>query len=257
MARLYDSFRHLLSFGAELASGVAAGRIDADPETVQNEALALLRQARDTARRASVPSEWIESASFAMVAWLDETMARHAGWQVAAPLQAQLFNSTNAPSEFFHHLAALQPEEGELREIYWLVLVLGFKGQYHFEEGEDGELGKLKGLHARQLPDPPVMLRELAGDKITPQPYGQADPIGPRLPERRERAVLRTGAALSLLVPLLYWLWLQLDATRSLPERPLSHGPRPGAHALHELPGDAFTRLRSDATPHVGWAQAQ
>ncbi|VWX55938.1 Type IV / vi secretion system, dotu (fragment) [Burkholderiales bacterium 8X] len=257
MARLYDSFRHLLSFGAELASGVAAGRIDADPADVQAQALALLRQARDTARRAAVPSEWIESASFAMVAWLDETMARHAGWQVAAPLQAQLFNSTNAPSEFFHHLAALQPEEGELREIYWLVLVLGFKGQYHFEEDDGGELGKLKDLHARQLPDPPVMLRGIANDKITPQPYAQADPIGPRLPERRERAVLRTGAALSLLVPLLYWLWLQLDMAKGLPQRSLSHGPRTGAQALHEPPGDAVNRLRSDAASHVGWAQAQ
>jgi hypothetical protein len=84
----------------------------------------------------------------------------------------------------------------------------GFRGQYYFENGDGGELGKLKALHARQLAAPPLALDELATEHITPQPYSTPDPPGPSKPERRERTVLRGGLALALLPPLAMLLWL-------------------------------------------------
>jgi len=218
MARLFDCFSTLFTFGLELDAAIAAGRTAMPPEAAQQRALQLLEQARAAARAAGSTQAHIESASFAVVAWLDEVIARHPARSTdATPLQVQLFNSNNAHSEFFHHLSALQPDEGEVREIYWHALVHGFKGQYYFERGDHGELGKLKELHGRQLPVRPLALDALAEDHITPQPYAMPDPPGPRMAERRERALLRAAGAAALLIPLVYLLWSMLAAREAAP----------------------------------------
>lgn len=218
MARLFDCFCALFSFGLELDAAIAAGRMTRLPDAVQRRALDLLEAARVGAQTAGISAHHIESASFAMVAWLDEIVARNPDWSTGVtPLQVQLFNSNNAHSEFFHHLSALQAEDSEVREIYWHALVLGFKGQYYFENGDSGELGKLKELHGQQLPVQPLAPEALAADRIAPQPYGVPDPPGPRTPERRERALLRATGALALLVPLLYLLGSMLNGPRGTP----------------------------------------
>lgn len=218
MARLFDCFCDLFSFGLELDAAIATGRLTLSPDAVQRRALELLEAARVAARAGGTPAQRIESASFAVVAWLDEIVARNPGFGTGVtPLQVQLFNSNNAHSEFFHHLSALQADDGEVREIYWHALVLGFKGQYYFENGDRGELGKLKELHGQQLPVQPLAPQALAADHITPQPYSVPDPPGPRIPERRERALLRATGALALLIPLLYLLSSMLNGPREAP----------------------------------------
>ncbi|MDM0078247.1 DotU family type IV/VI secretion system protein [Variovorax sp. J2P1-59] len=218
MARLLDCFSALLSFGLALDASIAAGRVSDSCEAAQRKALALLDEARAAARVQDQPAEKVESAVFAMVAWIDEILARHPGCTDAvAPLQVALFNSHNAQTEFFHHLSALQAGDDEVREVYWHALVLGFKGQYYFESGEGGELGKLKDLHGQQLAVRPVAIDTLAQDRITPQPYSVPGPPGPRDPQWRQRALLRTGGALALLIPLTYLLWFLLTRPHESP----------------------------------------
>lgn len=151
MLRLLDCFSAFVSFGLALDASIAAGRA-APPShaAAQQQARRLLDAARACA--SGQPAAQVESAVFAMVAWIDEILARHPGAAAgAAPLQVQLFNSNNAHSEFFHHLSALGAEDDKLREVYWHALVHGFKGQYYFESDDRGELGKLKELHGHQL----------------------------------------------------------------------------------------------------------
>ena len=209
MARLLDCFSPFISFGLALDASLAAGRPALLHDAAQQQARRLLDAARAQAEASGTPVAQVESAVFAMVAWIDEILARHPGAEAgAAPLQVQLFNSNNAHSEFFHHLSALTAQDDEVREVYWHALAHGFKGQYYFEEGDQGELGKLKDLHGRQLRLRPLALGSLAQDRITPQPYGVADPRGPNDTHRRDRALLRASAALALLLPLVYLLWL-------------------------------------------------
>jgi type IV/VI secretion system ImpK/VasF family protein len=214
MARLFDRFSALVSFGLALDAAVAAGEPTAahtfTHADAQQRARELLDAARADADAAGTPPAQVESAAFAMVAWIDEILARHPGANGSAPLQVQLFNSNNAHSELFHHLSALGTGEAddEVREVYWHALALGFKGQYYFEDGDQGELGKLKDLHGRQLRLRPLPADSLAQDHITPQPYGVADPRGPNDTRRRDRTLLRSSAALALALPLLYLLWL-------------------------------------------------
>ncbi|MET0543645.1 MAG: DotU family type IV/VI secretion system protein [Variovorax sp.] len=207
--RLLDFFLPLFSLGLELEVAIRAGQADAPVEDPHARALALLAQAQAHAIAAGQPADRVESASFALVAWLDEILARRPAWhERMPPLQVRLYNSNNAHTEFFHHLSALQAEDDQLREVYWHVMAHGFRGQYYFEAGDSGELGKLKALHARQLATPPLVLDELAQEHITPQPYSSPDPPGPSKPEQRERTMLRGGLALALLLPLLMLLWL-------------------------------------------------
>ncbi|MDQ0589002.1 DotU family type IV/VI secretion system protein [Variovorax paradoxus] len=210
MVRLLDCFSAFVSFGLALDASIATGRAaPASHGAARQQARRLLDAARASA--SGKPAAQIESAAFAMVAWIDEILARHPGAGVGAvPLQVELFNSNNAHSEFFHHLSALTAEDDELREVYWHALVHGFKGQYYFESDDRGELGKLKELHGRQLRLRPMALGSLVQNRITPQPYGVADPPGPHDVRRRDRALLRAIGMLALLLPLLYflsWQW--------------------------------------------------
>ncbi len=212
MRRLVDFYAPLISFGLELDAAIAAGTVSLSAEQAQQGAQRLLEQARRVALAAGKPQHAVESASFAMVAWFDEIVTHNPAWGSGpAPLQVLLFNSNNAHSEFFHHLSALQPHDDEVREVYWHALVHGFVGQYYFEAGDAGELGKLKDLHGQQLPVLPLAIETLAHDRITPQPYGVPDLPGPRIPQRRQRVVLQAAGALALLLPVA-WLFATLLA---------------------------------------------
>lgn len=218
MARLIDCFSRLIGFGLRLDASIAAGRPAPGGDRAVRRALELVEDARHQAEAQGRPAAEIESACFAMVAWVDEILARHPDCAGAtALLQRRLFNSHSAQTEFFHHLSALPPEADALREVYWHALALGFKGQYYFEQGDGGELAKLRALHGEQLALRPPSLEELAQERITPQPYGMPDPPGPRDPQWRERALLRSSGALALLLPLLLVLWFMLEGPHEPP----------------------------------------
>jgi len=225
MPRLFAFYAPVFSFGLSLDAGASDQVAALTGGEAQQRARRLLDRARSAALAAGKAPHEVESAGFALVAWFDEVMARHPTWaESAAPLQVQLFNSNNAHTEFFHHLSALKAEDAELREVYWYALALGFKGQYYFEKHDgEGELAKLAALHAPQLPLAPLDIAALRELPLTPQPYAPAEPTEPRDPQRRERALLRTAAALLLLVPVGFLLALRLglghDAPPTLGER--------------------------------------
>ena len=228
MARLLDCFSQLVLFGLRLDASIAAGRAEPGCQSARQEALGLLEKSRVSALALGRPAPAVESARFAMVAWVDEILARHPDCRNTGgvPLQTQLFNSSNARTEFFHHLSALTASDDEVREVYWHALALGFKGQYYFENDDSGELGKLKALHAEQLALRSTGIGGLAQEPHTPEPDGALDPPDPpasRDPQWRRRALLWAGGALALLAALACTLWLMLagpdDAPLTLAQR--------------------------------------
>ncbi|WP_169531680.1 DotU/TssL family secretion system protein [Azotobacter chroococcum] len=212
MTRLLDAYTALFSFGVELGRRIAAGSASDDPQQLQERILQALASARQQALDAGKRPEQVDNCAFALVAWIDEIMIRNpAWWSSITPLQVSLFKTNNAGNEFFEHLALLGSQDDEVREVYYHALLLGFVGQYYYEVGENGELGKLRELHVRQLPVAPIALHTLREDPITPQPYGEADPPGPRYPRQWDRLLLAGGALLALLIPLSYLGWLLLS----------------------------------------------
>lgn len=215
MARLLEFFTPLLSFGLAVDEHIAGGNPAGSVDEVYARARTLVEQARSAALAAGKPAAAVESAAFAVVAWFDEIITRNPSWwSQASPLQVSLFNTNNAGNEFFEHLSNLRGGDEEVREVYYHVLLLGFVGQYYYETGDQGELGKIKELNSRQLPLAPAPLHTLREEQITPQPYQMKDPAGPRYPRQWDALLMKVGAVVALLIPLTYLVWFFLSPAR-------------------------------------------
>lgn len=216
MARLLHHFSPVFSFGLALDESVAGGQAADAAAVVAARARELIERARASALADGKRPEQVDDAAFAVVAWIDEIMARNPVWLTSGviPLQVAMFTTNNAGNEFFSHLSALKQDQDEVREVYYHALLVGFVGQYYYETGDTGELGKLKELHGRQLPVAPAPTHTLREEKITPQPYGVADPSGPRLPRQWDRTLLRLGALVALLIPAAYLVWILLASPK-------------------------------------------
>ena len=223
MARLLHHFTPLFSYGLALDEKVSANQASEPAASV----IARSRELIDRAKAASLADgkrpEQVDGAAFAVVAWIDEIMARNPTWLVsgAPPLQVTMFNTNNAGNEFFQHLSALKQDQDEVREVYYHAILCGFVGQYYYENADTGELGKLKELHARQLPVAPAPIHTLREEKITPQPYGVADPPGPRYPRQWDRTLLRIGALIALLIPIGYLIYILIAQPKPTIEAPV------------------------------------
>jgi type IV/VI secretion system ImpK/VasF family protein len=216
MARLLHHFLPVFSYGLALDEKVAAGQASDAAPAVLARARELIDRAKAAAQADGKRPDQVDGAAFAVVAWIDEIMARNPAWLVSGtpPLQVGMFNTNNAGNEFFQHLSALKQDQDEVREVYYHAILCGFVGQYYYETGDTGELGKLKELHGRQLPVAPAPIHTLREEKITPQPYGVADPSGPKYPRQWDRTLLRIGALVALLIPIGYLVYILLAAPK-------------------------------------------
>lgn len=212
MAELVDFFSEVISLALDLDE-----RLGKSPETVapcpevQQQFLQSLQNAKRKAEKAGKRGSDIDEASFAVVAWIDEQIARYADWWAGAtPLQKTLFSTNNAGNEFFTHLSQLTAQQDEVREVYYLCLCLGFVGQYYYETGKNTDLSRISDNSERQLPHPPANVHLLAQEHITPQPYLSQDPSVPRVPGNWDQIIFRSALALAILLPiggLLYFLF--------------------------------------------------
>lgn len=215
MARLLHHFIPVFSYGLALDEKVTSNQASEPGATVVARARELIDRAKAAAQADGKRTEQVDGGAFALVAWIDEIMARNPVWLTdSIPLQVAMFNTNNAGNEFFQHLSALKQDQDEVREVYYHALLCGFVGQYYYENGDTGELGKLKELHGRQLPIAPAATHTLREEKITPQPYGVADPAGPKYPRQWDRTLLRIGALVALLIPILYLAYLLIAAPK-------------------------------------------
>ena len=216
MARLLHHFVPVFTFGLALDEKVTAGQASEAALAVVARARELIDRGKAAAQADGKRPDQVDGAAFAVVAWIDEIMARNPTWLVSGtpPLQVAMFNTNNAGNEFFQHLSSLKQDQDEVREVYYHALLCGFVGQYYYENGDTGELGKLKELHGRQLPIAPAPIHTLREEKITPQPYGVADPSGPKFPRQWDRTLLRIGALIALLIPIGYLIYILLAAPK-------------------------------------------
>ena len=110
-----------------------------DADVLRERTRRLLRQAERDAQDAGYDRADTREASFAVVAFLDETIQR-SGWSdreqwLAQPLQLELYDRNDAGEEFFTRLGDLRARASErvdVLEVYYLCLALGFRGRYEF-----------------------------------------------------------------------------------------------------------------------------
>lgn len=209
---MLDYFRDLIREGLRLQAQLDQAPGEAPPvDRVYADLGRHLDAGMAEARRGGKSERDVNEAAFAVVAWLDELIARYPDWWAGyPPLQKTRFSTNNAGNEFYTHLSGLTPEQDEVREIYYLVMALGFVGQYYFDSGGNSEYSRVIEQQGRQLPEAPAKLHTLAEERVTPQPYLMPDPPGPRMPSHWDRILLRLALAAAVVVPLsmLVWAWL-------------------------------------------------
>ncbi len=117
-----------------------------------------LKTAANQAIAAGYPAEDVRYATFAAVAFLDESVLNSqnpifADW-LRKPLQEELFGTHMAGEVFFQYLQQLLGRNdsldlADLLEIYYLCLLLGFGGRY--SAGNRGELKQVMDMTAEKI----------------------------------------------------------------------------------------------------------
>ena len=117
-----------------------------------------LKNAAQQAMSAGYTADDVKLATFASVAFLDESVLNShnpifADW-ARQPLQAEMFGTQIAGEVFFQNLQQLlgrsdSQDLADLLELHYLCLVLGFGGRY--SAGNRGELSQVMNLTAEKI----------------------------------------------------------------------------------------------------------
>ncbi len=135
-----------------------------------------------------------DKARFAVFAWIDETVMKSdfegkTVWQRQL-LQRTHYQTTGAGVEFYRRLEALEEEDTEIREVFFLCLALGFSGRYG-QNGDDLALRhKIGQEQFRRLAGPANLLSPTDGVRLFPEAYGDRTDPGPGNPPRSMRSRL-------------------------------------------------------------------
>jgi type VI secretion system protein ImpK len=152
---LADLNRELLLLGSQIANGTAQLP---DANTLRQRVHALFEEMKSRAGRRGFKPADIEAAQYAVAAFIDEAIL-HSGWQEgpnwsAQTLQAMYFAEANAGVNFYTRLADQRRQSPEAAEVFYLCVLLGFRGQYR-DPRVQAQLGGLVDDMSRELAKSP------------------------------------------------------------------------------------------------------
>jgi type VI secretion system protein ImpK len=137
-------YQELITVGERLRTG---RQQVSDSHTFRQQLLGAIEQSGEAGRKAGYPQEDVELATFAVIAFLDESILNlrspvFSDWP-KQPLQELRYGHHIAGEIFFKNLANLMGrndshELADLLEVYYLCLLLGFAGRYSL--GGKGDL---------------------------------------------------------------------------------------------------------------------
>lgn len=152
--RLVDCFVPVLLFARQTIKSPALNEQDA--ETLKAYFKQAYARLSSDAEQDGYTLDSIQEAWFAVCAYIDELLLTsawvgRADWQ-RQPLQRDYFNTTNAGAEFYDRLNQLNKhgDDRNVREVFLLVLGLGFKGRY-FDPEDRPELEAARGFNLSLL----------------------------------------------------------------------------------------------------------
>ncbi|MFH1146601.1 MAG: DotU family type IV/VI secretion system protein [Pseudomonadota bacterium] len=150
--RLTDCFMEVIAYVVYFLKAVQTSQPPFD--RVKAEILRLFMQSEQACRNGSFSPEDCNLGRFAVCAWIDEAILNSAWaekqlWQ-KEQLQRLFYQTTEAGEEFFDRLNKLGLHQRDVREIYYLCLVLGFKGRF-IQPGDEHLLEQLKGSNLKLL----------------------------------------------------------------------------------------------------------
>jgi type VI secretion system protein ImpK len=168
-----------------------------DAESFRTQMRHSLQTAMQDARSLGYSSEMVQTAVFACVAYLDESVLNlqspvFADW-ARRPLQEELFGGHLAGEAFFRNLQSLlaaqdSPETADALELHCLCLQMGYRGRYAL--GDSGELHQL-------LRQARAKIDRIRGAARLCPPIAAPEILAPRSSDPWERALLITACVLA------------------------------------------------------------
>ncbi len=130
--RLCHCFMELIAYISYLKREFA--NKDLSIEKVRQEIEGLIEKNQTLCKEHGFSREEFEFAQFAVLAWIDETMMQSTWsgkqkWRKNL-LQKQYYKTSAGGTKFYERLNQLEPEQNEVREVYCLCLLCGFRGKY-------------------------------------------------------------------------------------------------------------------------------
>ncbi len=170
--RLTDCFIDIIAYVAYFSR-----RVDVSQppfEQIQADISRLLSASRQHVGNENVTQEDYDFARFAIVAWVDETIM-NSNWHQrdlwkGELLQRKYYQTSDAGEIFFERLNQLGPHQRDVREIYFLCLAMGFKGQY-CHDGDEVLLDQLKKSNLKLLTGSSIGVPTLDRGDLFPEAY--------------------------------------------------------------------------------------
>jgi type VI secretion system protein ImpK len=165
----------------------------------------LIDQSEALGRAGPFSPDDLELARFAVFAWIDEAVLS-SGWDDKAQwqreqLQRRYFQTADAGELFFKRLNGLGLQQGQVREVYYLCLALGFTGQY-CHAGDDYLLEQLKLSNLKLLASTPAGSPALDPLALFPEAYPAETEVS--TPKAAKR-LFGAGSLLCLVGPLVLY----------------------------------------------------
>lgn len=154
--RMIDLFRECLATSLEYSKRLEDGE-HLDYEQVRADVERTFGNSQTQALASGYSDDQYQVAKFAVVAYVDESFMS-SGWDQRRqwrrePLQFTHYNSMNAGVEFFENLdnlSTVNPAERDIREVYYVILNLGFRGRY-YGDGDQAKLDEIRKLNLALL----------------------------------------------------------------------------------------------------------
>ena len=190
MPRLIDHFSPVISDALAVEMSLSNDQVSRDDgPALRARFVSGIQAAQAASRRFVTQEQDLQLASHAVIAWIDEIMLAYTGWGATIPnLQGELLGTQIARETFFDYLEHLSDDQDEVREVYYMLLCLGFRGYYGELSNGREELERLKDLHGRRLSLVPTAAAALVEERLTLQPYGAEVPPPLRAPPPRRPA---------------------------------------------------------------------
>ena len=169
----------------------------------------LLDEQAERIRREGMNTENYEHTRFAICAWIDE-LIMNSEWHHRQQwhqnlLQTAYYRTTNAGEEFFDRLNRLHPEQKAVREIYYVVLCLGFRGRYCWDD-DAPKLDQIKRHHYALLPEPLIDVNDIGVKRLIPAAYDEQ--VRKYQPPKKEATLSRSKTLFFSLMPPAFFIIL-------------------------------------------------
>jgi type VI secretion system protein ImpK len=213
--RLSDCFIEIIAYTAYV---VRENRSEDLPyEQVRSNMQRLIAQSENLQQSNNINREDYNLASFAVFAWVDETVLSSTWdgrqqWQ-REQLQRVYFQTADAGELFFERLNSVGPHQRDVREVYYLCLSLGFTGQY-CNDGDDFLLDQLRTSNLKLLTGSSAGLPALDKEELFPDAYPVVTAESPNMPQARRWSTFTLMSAIAPLALygvlfIIYWFILR------------------------------------------------